>query len=760
MPTQVQFRRGTTAEHSTFTGAEGEITVDTTKDTAVVHDGSTAGGFPLLPESAIGTSVLAYDSNLATFVTAFTLPTTDGSSGEVLTTDGSGNLSFTSAGTGTVTSVDISLPTGLVVSGNPITGAGTLAVAYDTGYAIPTTASQGNWDTAYGWGDHAAAGYALSSSLATVATSGSYNDLIDQPSIPAAYTDADVDTHLNTATASNNEVLSWTGTDYDWVAQTVAYTNSDVDTHLNTGTASANEVLSWTGTDYDWVAQTAAYTNSDVDTHLNTATASSGEVLSWTGTDYDWITPSGGYTDADVDTHLNTATASNNEVLSWNGSDYDWVAQTAAYTDASVDTHLNTASANTNEVLSWTGSDYDWVAQTAAYTNSDVDSHLNTSTAGTGEVLSWNGTDYDWVAQSGGGGGALTIDNKTSAYTVVAGDLGKIINCTSGTFTVSLTAAATLGAGFYCYIRNYGSGNITIDPNGSEFIDDMFTTILRAGENVMVVCDGTSFTTLTGQYSQGGAFSRQPGAGRPVASATNSTALGSNSGGNASQAVTGSGAMALGGSRASGTDSFAAAVANNTSSYGAQGANSITMGLRAKATSQNSIVIGTEGSSTASYSTIIGGIGGSDNGIWGKFVLPAAFNAGGQQGLFILRETTANATTVVLRTNGAAAGTTNQVILPNNSAYAFSGLVVAREQAADGTDSAAWKVEGLIRREANAGTTTLVASTVTAIDNTPGWTLALSADTTNGGLKVEATGAAATDIRWVATIQTSEVTYA
>ena len=52
MSKQVQFRRGTTAEHSTFTGAVGEVTVDTTKDTAVVHDGSTVGGFPLLRESA------------------------------------------------------------------------------------------------------------------------------------------------------------------------------------------------------------------------------------------------------------------------------------------------------------------------------------------------------------------------------------------------------------------------------------------------------------------------------------------------------------------------------------------------------------------------------------------------------------------------------------------------------------------------------------------------------------------------------------
>jgi len=47
MPTILQLRRGTTAEHSSFTGAEGEITVNTTKDTVVVHDGSTAGGFEL-----------------------------------------------------------------------------------------------------------------------------------------------------------------------------------------------------------------------------------------------------------------------------------------------------------------------------------------------------------------------------------------------------------------------------------------------------------------------------------------------------------------------------------------------------------------------------------------------------------------------------------------------------------------------------------------------------------------------------------------
>ena len=53
MAKRLQLRRGTTVEHAVFTGAVGEVTVDTTKDTAVVHDGSTIGGFPLARESVL-----------------------------------------------------------------------------------------------------------------------------------------------------------------------------------------------------------------------------------------------------------------------------------------------------------------------------------------------------------------------------------------------------------------------------------------------------------------------------------------------------------------------------------------------------------------------------------------------------------------------------------------------------------------------------------------------------------------------------------
>jgi hypothetical protein len=74
MSTQLKLRKGTTAQHATFTGAEAEVTVDTSKDTLVVHDGVTAGGFPLakasdiatgLKTADIGVTVQGYDAQLA-----------------------------------------------------------------------------------------------------------------------------------------------------------------------------------------------------------------------------------------------------------------------------------------------------------------------------------------------------------------------------------------------------------------------------------------------------------------------------------------------------------------------------------------------------------------------------------------------------------------------------------------------------------------------------------------------------------------------
>ena len=53
MAKQLQLRKGTATEHNTFTGANGEVTVDTTNKTLRVHDGVTAGGTPLLNASQL-----------------------------------------------------------------------------------------------------------------------------------------------------------------------------------------------------------------------------------------------------------------------------------------------------------------------------------------------------------------------------------------------------------------------------------------------------------------------------------------------------------------------------------------------------------------------------------------------------------------------------------------------------------------------------------------------------------------------------------
>ena len=60
MAIQIQLRQGTTTEHNTFTGAVGEVTVDTTKKTLVVHDGLTVGGTSLATSADLSTNIIHY----------------------------------------------------------------------------------------------------------------------------------------------------------------------------------------------------------------------------------------------------------------------------------------------------------------------------------------------------------------------------------------------------------------------------------------------------------------------------------------------------------------------------------------------------------------------------------------------------------------------------------------------------------------------------------------------------------------------------
>jgi len=158
---------------------------------------------------------------------------------------------------------------------------------------------------------------------------------------------------------------------------------------------------------------------------------------------------------------------------------------------------------------------------------------------------------------------------------------------------------------------------------------------------------------------------------------------------------------------------------------------------------------------------ISGGVGVAPS--WSKTPSVSTLKVGGgnfQSENNVLYTSTTSATPSVLTTDGSAAGSTNQIILPNNSAYMFSILVVARQQASSGTATGSWKIEGVIRREGTAATTTLISSSLTTFSNPTNWAIAVSDDTTNGGLAITATGVASTNVRWSASVTTSEVIYA
>jgi len=125
-----------------------DINVDTT--TIVIE--SPQGGYPL-PSSVYSVfgrvgNVIAQDGDY-NLTQLGDVTISNPLTGQALVYNGTAWVNNTETYTGTVTSVNMSVPTGLTISGNPITTAGTLALGLASGYSIPTTASQSTWDTAY-----------------------------------------------------------------------------------------------------------------------------------------------------------------------------------------------------------------------------------------------------------------------------------------------------------------------------------------------------------------------------------------------------------------------------------------------------------------------------------------------------------------------------------------------------------------------------------------------------------------------------------
>ena len=435
---------------------------------------------------------------------------------------------------------------------------------------------------------------------------------------------------------------------------------------------------------------------------------------------------------------------------------------------------------------------------------------INIDNTGTGAdvTLSSDGTSLLLGGTAIGGGADLYAANPSSATDPVASGANAVAigdgATASGSDSYAIGNGVTASAD-----RSIAIGEGTNNASQSVLIG--FSTGNTVSGSQAVEIGRFVTASGTGSLAIGGSV---------AATSNYASAIGRNSSNGGSQAVTGAGAMALGGSYASGADSFAAAIANNTSSYGATGANSIAIGKQAKASSNEAVAIGgnfqtasalyastiggtfntNQGSraiiaggqsntisTAAQYGVIVGGnnnnvtgdrgviVGGANNEAnafhtfaTGEYAKAAEigklaratgrFSADGdaQGGQFILRADTTDATATVLTTNNSTAASTNQIVAASDTCITFDGTITAMQNGAQAY--ASWKIEGLLVNDG--GTTTLANSATTVISNSSSWGMALSADNTNNALAITCTGEAAHNIRWVANIRTTEVTYA
>jgi hypothetical protein len=150
---------------------------------------------------------------------------------------------------------------------------------------------------------------------------------------------------------------------------------------------------------------------------------------------------------------------------------------------------------------------------------------------------------------------------------------------------------------------------------------------------------------------------------------------------------------------------------------------------------------------------------GSNATTWGSTVFANdrfATSGDSQTGLYTLRGITTTATPTELFLDAA---NSQRLVLPNNSLFTFVIYVAARRTDATG-GGAGYKFEGAVRKDATAGSLTLIGTPSKTIlgETNAAWNITLVANTTTGALTLTAVGEAAKTIRWTATVITTEVT--
>ena len=143
----------------------------------------------------------------------------------------------------------------------------------------------------------------------------------------------------------------------------------------------------------------------------------------------------------------------------------------------------------------------------------DGANYASTAAGTSGQFLQSTGSGVPiWAAA----GPEIVRVARTSNTALDADNKGNLIAITSGTFTQTFVAAATLGNGWFAYIQNSGTGDITLDPDDSETIDGLTSYIMYPGEVRLVQCDGTAFfsvvlTPFFKTFTASGTFAKPPG---------------------------------------------------------------------------------------------------------------------------------------------------------------------------------------------------------------------------------------------------------
>lgn len=158
-----------------------------------------------------------------------------------------------------------------------------------------------------------------------------------------------------------------------------------------------------------------------------------------------------------------------------------------------VTAHNNTTGALTVDVerADGAGTYANWVVALAARPIAGLD-----PSGQSGKVLSSDGTNFAWITSKQ----ALTYTTRTSNVMLGASDHGKFFDLGGSAFTQTFDACATLGSGWYCFLRASASAK-TLDPSGSETIDGVATGRLVSGQVVLVMCDGTNLQAASIQSS-------------------------------------------------------------------------------------------------------------------------------------------------------------------------------------------------------------------------------------------------------------------